>query len=330
VSTAGTSLRIGIVAPRTTTARAGNAQTARRYAGFFRSAGHRVTLTESWLGKPFDLLVALHAKKSAASVLAFRKAYPGLPIVLVLTGTDIYQDLPRSRAARDAIKAASALVTLQEDAITLLPPGARHKTEAIVQSAQAAAVVKRRPRDDGVLRVCVLGHLRNVKDPLRIAYALRLIPRDVPVAVTQAGAPLEERYAQAARQLERKDSRYRWLGDVAHARAMRLLAESDLFALPSRKEGGANTMSEAIAAGVAVIASRISGNVGVLGDDYPGYFTAGSTRECAAMLHQCATDAAFLATLRRRVCALRPLVQPARERRLWLQLVNRVAHRETR
>jgi putative glycosyltransferase (TIGR04348 family) len=277
---------------------------------------------EAWSGEPVDLLVALHAKKSGASVLAFRKAYPDRPIVLVLTGTDLYRDLLRSRTAQRAVDAASALVTLQADALRFLSRSARRKAVAIVQSAETPAPRRVFRRKDDALRVCLLGHLRYVKDPLRIAFALRAIPRSVPISVTQAGGALEKRFAVAARRLEREDDRYRWLGDIPHAQALRLLAQSDLFALPSRIEGGANTISEAIAAGVPVIGSRISGNVGLLGRDYPGYFSTGSTSECAALLRRCATDATFLATLRRRVRALRPLVRPSRERALWLELIS--------
>jgi putative glycosyltransferase (TIGR04348 family) len=330
VPPAKTALRIGIVAPRAETCRAGNAHTARRYAQFFRSAGHRVTLAEKWSGEPFDLLIALHAKKSGPSVLAFRKAYPERPIALVLTGTDLYRDLERSRAGQQSIHAASALVTLQEDGIRHLPAGIRRKAVTIVQSAESAKRTRRVRKNGEPLHVCVLGHLRYVKDPLRIAYALRALPPQTAILVTQAGAAIEKRYAVAARKLERQDSRYRWLGDLPHGRALKLLANSDLFALPSRTEGGANTISEAIAAGVPVIASRISGNIGLLGDDYAGLFSVGSTAECAALMRWCATDSAFLALLRRRVRALQPLVRPARERRLWLQLIQRLLRTKRR
>ena len=69
--------------------------------------------------------------------------------------------------------------------------------------------------------------------------------------------------------------RYRWLGSVPHARALRWLASSHAMVISSRMEGGANVVCEALRIGVPVLASRISGNVGLLGRGYPGYFPAG-------------------------------------------------------
>jgi putative glycosyltransferase (TIGR04348 family) len=317
-----TPLLIGIVAPVATTVRSGNAVTARRYAGFFRCGGHRDRVVETWRNEPFDVLVALHARKSARSVLAFARTYPDRPVIVVLTGTDVYRDLARSRLAQRSIEAATAIVTLQEDAIAKLPRSTRHKAIAIVQSAVIPKTPHRTHRA-GRLRICVLGHMRHVKDPLRAGFALRTIPKDEEIHVVQAGAALEERYARAARTLEAKEPRYRWLGDISHARAMRLLEASDVLALASRMEGGANAISEAIAAGTPVIASKISGNVGLLGRGYPAYFPVADTRACADLMKRCLHDPSFLKALRRRILALRPLVQPKRECRLWLRLIAR-------
>jgi putative glycosyltransferase (TIGR04348 family) len=322
-------LRIGIVSPVSATPRSGNAVTASRYARFFRSAGHLAHVIGAWNGEPFDLLVALHARKSARSVLAFTKAHPDRPAIVVLTGTDLYRDLRRSRLAQRAIAAAAALVTLQEDGVAYLPRAQRGKATAIVQSAM---VPKRPPppRSTTSLTVCAIGHMRFVKDPMRVGCALRSLRKDEPISVVQAGAALEERYALAARRLERDDRRYRWIGDVSHARAVRLLQRSDLLAISSRAEGGANVVCEAIAVGTPVIASRISGNVGLLGRDYPALFRPGDTAACAALMLRALHDPAFSAELRRRVRALQPLVRPQRERRLWLALVNRTAPRRPR
>lgn len=303
-------LRIGIVAPSTVTRRSGNAHTATRYARFLRSAGHRVTLLPQWHGEPLDLLIALHARKSAGSALAFARDRAEGRLLVVLTGTDVYRDLARSKRAWLALEAADAIVTLQPAALRRLPPRLRARARAIVQSARAAYT---RPAGGGPLRACVIGHLRTEKDPLRAAYALQRLP-NAPIAVTQAGAAIDGAFAQRAHALAGKDSRYRWIGDISHARALRLLAHSDVLVLSSRMEGGANVLSEAIAAGVPAIASRIDGNVGVLGADYPAYFPVGNTERCARLLERCAEDPRFLASLRNRVRRLQPLVRPERER----------------
>jgi glycosyltransferase involved in cell wall biosynthesis len=91
--------------------------------------------------------------------------------------------------------------------------------------------------------------------------------------------------------------------------------------LPSRLEGGANVLSEAIVASVPVLASRIPGSIGILGDEYPGYFPAGDTRALADLLRRIETDRTFLRELGRR-CELRaPLFKPAAEKEAWANLL---------
>ncbi|MHB8146212.1 MAG: selenoneine biosynthesis selenosugar synthase SenB [Vulcanimicrobiaceae bacterium] len=313
---------IAIIAPTAASVRTGNAHTAARYAAFFRSAGWRVRLLERWAGEPCDGMVALHARKSARSALAFARAYPERPLVVVMTGTDLYRDIARSRLAQRAMQAARAIVTLQPDGIGHLPRTVRAKARAIVQSSPARE--RTLPRR-GAAQVCVLGHLRYEKDPLRAAYALRALPRDAPIRVIQAGAALQNRFALAAERLAQTDARYRWLGEVTHARALRILQASDMLVLSSRMEGGANVLSEAIAAGVPVIASDISGNRGILGSSYPAYFPVGDTEACAALLERALHEPRYLPSLRRWIRELGPLVRPARERRLWLALLREVA-----
>ncbi len=274
---------------------------------------------ERWAGEACDVLVALHARKSARSALAFARAFPARPLIVVMTGTDLYRDIAGSKLAQRAMRAAHAIVTLQPDGIGYLPRAVRAKARAIVQSspARTGAVSPR-----AGMQVCVLGHLRYEKDPLRAAYALQRLARDVSLRVIQAGAALQPRFARAAERIARANARYRWLGEVTHARALRILRQSDLLVLSSRMEGGANVLSEAIAAGIPVLASDISGNRGILGASYPGYFPVGDTVACAALLERFARDPRFALALRRRVRALAALVRPARERRLWLSLLR--------
>jgi glycosyltransferase involved in cell wall biosynthesis len=120
--------------------------------------------------------------------------------------------------------------------------------------------------------------------------------------------------AREARRLMRLDARYRWLGNVPHGTALGWLAGSRLLVLSSRMEGGANVVCEAAAAGVPVIASRVSGNVGMLGGNYPGYYRLGDERALARQIRRVALDPAYYARLNRLTAVRRRLFRPAAER----------------
>jgi glycosyltransferase involved in cell wall biosynthesis len=111
---------------------------------------------------------------------------------------------------------------------------------------------------------------------------------------------------------------------VPRRRALGVLAGSAALVVTSRLEGGSNVVSEAIAAGVPVLSTRVDGSVGVLGADYPGLFPVGDAGALAALLVRAEEDARFLPELRERVAALRPLVDPARERGAWRALLDEV------
>ena len=118
--------------------------------------------------------------------------------------------------------------------------------------------------------------------------------------------------------------RYRWIGEVPHARARRVIATSDLLVVSSRGEGGANVIGEAITCGVPVLSSKIAGSVGILGSSYPGYFDVGDTKTLTNLLRRAETDTAFFDKLRSRARELAPLFDPKRERDAWRTLLARV------
>jgi glycosyltransferase involved in cell wall biosynthesis len=232
----------------------------------------------------------------------------------------VYRDIHRSAAAVRALEAADTIVALQPDALAQLPRKLRRKAHAIVQSAPAMRHGKR--RNDGVLRICVLGHLRPEKDPMRAAYALRVLDKDVRVVVQHAGAILNDRFESATQREMQRNPRYRYLGELPRARALRLLANSDLLVQSSRMEGGANTICEAIACGTPVLASRISGNIGILGRRYPGLYELGDTKALARLIRRAAEQPAFYARLQEACTQLRPLVDPNRELQAWREVLS--------
>lgn len=310
-------MRIVVVTPAPAGSRKGNRVTAVRWGRLLRELGHRVALAEEYRGQRADVLIALHARKSAGSVEGYCERCPGAPLVVALTGTDLYADLAHTAEARRSLELADRLVVLQPLAVEELPVAVQGKARVIYQSVPALSPVPRRPAFD----VCVIGHLREVKDPFRTALAARELPATSRIRIVQVGGALDPEMAAQAREEQRLNPRYRWVGEVSRPRALRLLGGSRLLALTSKLEGGANVISEAVALDVPVISSRIAGSVGLLGADYPGYFPVGDTVALTELLTRAERDADFLGDLTRHCRALRPLFTPAAEREAWRRLL---------
>jgi len=162
--------------------------------------------------------------------------------------------------------------------------------------------------------LCVVGHLRDVKDPLRPAIAARRLPAGSRIAILQAGRILEHPYRAAVRREMRDNPRYRWLGEVPRHQARHLIARSQGLVLPSFAEGGAHVVAEAIVDETPVLASRIEGTVGQLGTAYPGYYPAGNTEALRTMMVRFEADPAFRHRLLEAVRARAEEVTPPRER----------------
>jgi putative glycosyltransferase (TIGR04348 family) len=306
-----------IVTPGTRSANNGNWRTAARWAAMLRSR-YEIILQTQWDGAPADAMIALHAKRSADSVAACQSALPGCRIAVVLTGTDLYRDLPENPEARRSLDLAARIVTLQDDALRLLEPGWRRKASVIFQSARS--LPRRRKASDRVACVMV-GHLRAEKDPATLFAAFARLPIDLPITLRHIGAPLDPALGAAARDLQARDSRYRYSGALPHGLTRAAIAAAHLIVHPSRMEGGANVIVEAVTAGTPVIASRMSGNVGMLGEDYPGYFEVGDAAGLAGCLAAACRDRAFLPALAQACARRKPLFDPRAEKKAVTSLV---------
>lgn len=312
-------MKILIVTPAGSGSRKGNRITAERWARLLRSLGSRVTIAQEYQDQPCDAIIALHARKSARSIARFHRAHPGKPLIVALTGTDLYQDLRQSAVARRSLELATRLILLQRLGLQELPKGVRQKARVIHQSAQASRPLPQPLRT--VFEVSVIGHLRPVKDPFRTALAARRLPTCSRIRVVQMGAALSPGMAKRARAEMQQNPRYRWLGELPRWQARRRLARSRLLVLSSKMEGGANVVSEALAASVPIVSSRIAGSLGLLGHDYPGYFRVGDTRQLGNLLARVENDLAFYNGLKRWCAGLASLVDPAHERAGWQSLL---------
>jgi putative glycosyltransferase (TIGR04348 family) len=304
-------MKIALITPPGARSRSGNRHTAMRWAAMLRSLGHSVRVARVWDGGPADAMIALHARRSHASIVAFSERHPGAPLAVVLTGTDLYRDIRTDRDARASLDLAQRLVVLQDRGPQELAPRLRSKTRVIYQSAEGRGSSKRKsPR----FRVVVLGHLREEKDPFRAALALAHLGDLPELEVVHLGEALSPEMGREAGRLMRAEPRYRWLGNVAHSAALGWLASSRLLVLSSRMEGGANVICEAAAAGVPVIASRVSGNVGMLGSAYPGYYPLADERALARQIRRAMLEPRYYSRLKRMIAARRPLFRRAAER----------------
>lgn len=310
---------IVIASPASARENNGNWQTASRWARFLEES-HRVEIVGEWRpGETApDLLVALHARRSARSVEHFRAAFPERPILLVLTGTDLYRDIDTTPEARASLDRASALVVLQEAALARLPAQLRSRTRVIYQSAPAFPAPAAGPRG---FEICMIGHLRPEKDPLTFMRAAALVT-DPRLRLLHVGGALDPALEQAARATEAATPRYRWLGPLPHDQARARLAACRAMAITSTMEGGANVIIEAVTSGVPVLASNIEGNRGMLGADYAGYFEPGDAGALAVLIDRLAHDRAFEEHLRRQCAARAPLFAPAAEQAALADLVD--------
>lgn len=313
-------MRIQLICPAPPGSRYGNRITALRWAGILRALGHRVRIAQRYQDEPCDLLIAMHAWQSAGAVFRFRRRYPNQPLVLALTGTDLYRDLPRHRPARQALELADRLTLFQPLARREVPARLRRRIRVIYQSVEKTPVARARPRSP-FFDVCVVGHLRRVKDPLRAAFAVRRLPASSRLRVLQAGSAREPAMAGRARAEERRNPRYRWLGGLSYPRTRRLIARSRLLVLSSQMEGGANVLSEALVDAVPVLASRIPGSVGLLGPGYSGYFPVGDTEALRKLLLRAESDRRFYRRLKSWCARLAPRFHPGRERAQWRKLL---------
>ncbi len=322
---------VAIITPYGAAANNGNWRTAARWARWLRER-FRVRLLPAWRGESADVLIALHARRSAPSIAAYSRRHPDRPCIVVLTGTDLYCDIRHDESAQRSLACATQLVVLNEVGRAQVPRRWRAKSKVILQSAPALPPL---PRPAHPFRAVVVGHLRAEKSPLtamraaeQLAASERRAAR-VPIEIVHIGNALDARIAAQARATAARCPRYRWLGGRPHSATRKAISGAHVLLHPSLLEGGAQVVIEAIMGGTPVIASRIDGNVGLLGRDYPGYFPVGNVAACARLLRRAAREQSFYARLVRatRQRALR--FAPEKERSAVLRLVARALARVT-
>ena len=315
-------MKIQLVTPAPLKISNGNKITAVRWAGILKKLGHRVRVTQRYDGKACDLLIALHARRSYDSIRRFHDRHPILPLIVVLTGTDVYRDIHVDPKAQQSLELATRLVALQKMALRELPRRLQAKTRVIYQSAEAVRAST--PKRSVSFNVCVVGHLREEKDPLRTAIAVRNLSPESRIQVTHVGQALDSRLGAEATAEAARNPRYRWIGQLSHRRTRTKMAASDLVCITSKMEGSSNVLSEALASGVPVVASKIPGLVGTLGAKFPGYYPCGDTAKLRRILLKLEGNRGFYRALKRYCRELAYLVKPKRELDSWRKLIREI------
>lgn len=337
--------RVVIVSPALAPANNGNWQTARRWARLL-APHHPVRISGSWPDPGArdarghwrdDVMLALHARRMAEPVAQWARERGSAGLGVVLTGTDLYRDIQHDAAARHSLDVAQRLVVLQELGLRELEPHWRAKAEVVLQSTTNRRTLSKTRRH---LTAIMVGHLRGEKSPETLWQAAAQIDPGEGIRLLHVGRALEPELAQQAQAVAARCPHYRWLGECSHERTRRLIQQAHVLVHPSRMEGGAHVVMEAVCSGTPVLASAIGGNLGLLGEDYAGCFPVG---DAAALVHglrrlrlaQRAGDAPEVAEARRWALHLaaqcearRPLFQPEAEAAALRALVRRLSGAE--
>jgi putative glycosyltransferase (TIGR04348 family) len=310
---------VALITPALAAANNGNWQTAQRWSRML-GRDYEVRVMQAWDGKPADAMLALHARRSAASIEAWSRTQR--PLVVALTGTDLYRDVPNADAgALRSLAAADRLIVLHEGAPADVP--AEHRAKCVV-CFQSTALRQTLPKTTRHLRALMVGHLRNEKDPRTAFAAMCLLATREDIALDHIGGVLDDALADEARTLTTEQPRYRWLGALPHADTLRRIQRAHVLVHPSVMEGGAHAVMEAVRSGTPVLAARVSGNVGMLGRNFRGYFEPGDAAGLAALLQQLRDEPAMLPMLRAQCEQRSPLFEPAREQATLKSVIARL------
>jgi putative glycosyltransferase (TIGR04348 family) len=312
---------IVIVSPALSDANNGNWQTAKRWAALLHSH-YRTRITKAWPDDQAvsdDILLALHARRSAASVAAWQAQRGSSQLVVVLTGTDLYRDIHTDTQAKQSLDSAARLIVLQPLGIKELPSQHQAKTHVVLQSTTSRATL---PKTTQRLRAVMVGHLRDEKSPQTLFAAARLLRAREDIFIEHIGAGLDQALTQEAVSTASDCAQYTWLGALQHLQTRQKIQRAHVLVHASKMEGGAHVVMEAVCSGTPVIASDIPGNMGMLGNDYSGYFPVGDARALALLLERCKDEPPFIDLLRSQCAVRAPLFAPQAELTALLQVIQ--------
>jgi hypothetical protein len=190
-------LKVVIVTPALADANNGNWRTARRWASMLRDRCD-VRLTAAWSDGDESVMIALHARRSAASAAAWRARHPERPLIVVLTGTDLYRDIATDASARHSLDIADRLVVLNTLGPRSLPDALQPRCRVVLQSCPSRV---RQAPPARYLRALMIGHLRAEKAPDVLFDAVRELAVRRDIRIDHIGSALDPELGEAARRL---------------------------------------------------------------------------------------------------------------------------------
>ena len=313
-------MRIQIITPANPFRVSGNQITANRWSRILRLLGHQVRVKHSLDNSPYDLIIGLHAWRNAKHILNAHGQYPEKPIIVCLTGTDLYRDIYYHSSAQRVLKLADRLIVLHPNGSANLPHSLRKKTRVILQSLEGKKRMANPPKKG--FDVCVVANLRPEKDPFRAAMASRLLSKSSKLRVIHLGDCSNEKMLARAQAEMKRNLRYKWIGPKSWGQTLREISRHRALVITSKLEGGANVVSEAIVESVPVISSDNSGSIGILGKNYPGIFPQGETRTLAKLLNRLENEPGFHERLQAICQSIAPMFDPQLEIESWENLLR--------
>jgi glycosyltransferase involved in cell wall biosynthesis len=168
----------------------------------------------------------------------------------------------------------------------------------------------------------MVGHLRDEKSPRTLFEAAALLSQHPDIGIEHIGAELDPVLATLAHQTAAQFPHYQFTGALSYPRTRHQIQRAHVLVHTSVMEGGAHVLMEAICSGVPVIASRIAGNMGMLGADYAGLFPVGDAQALADMLIRFRRDGEFASLLKAQCAARAPLFSAEKESKGLLTILN--------